>query len=433
MFNECLKDHLEVLCESVSGYCALSVHNAPNLFVVSGERASISALTEKLKLERAVVIPLAVSAPFHCRMLTPAARALEDKLAQVEMKPLEIPYIANVDATWYDERTPQALRSSLAEQVVAPVRWSETLELMLSKGIERFWHMGPGRSTLTHVKKHHRKANVATWDDLDALTKLLSEIAEAPTMKGKNVYITAAGMMSALGDSVDSLGLALETGRSAPKLDEKTDKDIFGGTLTATIEGFRAAPFLKNRKNLKLMSRSVQLGMAALKKCYDATQLNGPKLSPDRFGLVVGAGSAIGQNKDLIPVLRDARIDGQFSAEQFGALGMHAINPLWLLKGLSNNILGFASADFDARGFNQNYCNSGIAGLQAIGEGTWAIKEGRAERIIAGGADAPVDIYHLAGFLASKHFQGRRRPMGSLPSTRGAMDLCLVKVRHFSL
>lgn len=173
------RDRLNVLCESVSGYCALSVHNAPNLFVVSGETASISALTEKLKLERAVVIPLAVSAPFHCRMLTPAARALEDKLARIEMKPLEIPYVANVDATWYDERTPEALRSSLAEQVVAPVRWSETLELMLSKDIERFWHMGPGRSTLTHVKKHHRKANVATWDDLDAVTKLLSEIAEA--------------------------------------------------------------------------------------------------------------------------------------------------------------------------------------------------------------------------------------------------------------
>lgn len=229
-------------------------------------------------------------------------------------------------------------------------------------------------------------------------------------MKGKDVYITAAGMMSALGDSVDSLGLALETGCSAPKLDEKTDKDIFGGTLTATIEGFRAAPFLKNRKNLKLMSRSVQLGMAALKKCYDATQFNGPELSPDRFGLVVGAGSAIGQNKDLIPVLRDARIDGQFSAEQFGALGMHAINPLWLLKGLSNNILGFASADFDARGFNQNYCNSGIAGLQAIGEGTWAIKEGRADRIIAGGADAPVDIYHLAGFSRIKALSGAQTP-----------------------
>ena len=173
------KDRLKALCESVSGYCALSVHNAPNLFVVSGETASITELIEKLKLERAVVIPLAVSAPFHCKMLTPAARALEDTLARIEMSSLETPYVANVDATWYDERTPQELRTSLAEQVVAPVRWSETLELMLSKGIERFWHMGPGRSTLTHVKKHHRKAHVATWDDPDAVTKLLSEMGES--------------------------------------------------------------------------------------------------------------------------------------------------------------------------------------------------------------------------------------------------------------
>ena len=169
-------------------------------------------------------------------------------------------------------------------------------------------------------------------------------------MRKKSVYITAAGMMSALGDSIEDLGVALEAGHSAAKRNHTSDKDVFGETLTAKIDGFRAAPFLKNRKNLKLMSRSVQLGMAAIKKCYDSVHGDRHELSPDRFGLVVGAGSAIGQNKDLVPVLREARIDGHFSGEQFGALGMHAINPLWLLKGLSNNILGFASADFDAQG-----------------------------------------------------------------------------------
>jgi 3-oxoacyl-[acyl-carrier-protein] synthase II len=77
---------------------------------------------------------------------------------------------------------------------------------------------------------------------------------------------------------------------------------------------------------------------------------------------------------------------------------MPIVNPLWLLKGLSNNVLGYASAQHDARGINQNYCNTGVGALQALGEAAWALAEGRADVLVAGGADSAVNPEHFTGF-----------------------------------
>jgi 3-oxoacyl-[acyl-carrier-protein] synthase II len=72
--------------------------------------------------------------------------------------------------------------------------------------------------------------------------------------------------------------------------------------------------------------------------------------------------------------------------------------PCGSLKGLSNNVLGFATAVLDARGTNQNYCNSAAGGLQALGEAAWALVEGAADVIVAGGADSAVNPAHYTGF-----------------------------------
>lgn len=170
---------IEAACAEAPGVCEPAVYNAPGLVVISGEAAAVEHAGAALKAQSARVMPLPVSAPFHCRMLEPAARALAEDLAGIEFSPLRTPYVANVDAAWLEVATPEQIRDRLVRQVVGAVRWRESIALMLEQGVERFWHVGPGRANLTHVKRQARRAPMATLDDPDQLAKVLEEIGES--------------------------------------------------------------------------------------------------------------------------------------------------------------------------------------------------------------------------------------------------------------
>lgn len=168
-------DAVAEVCRQVTDYCEISVFNAPKLIAVSGELAAVEAAATLLAERRAIVKKLAVSAPFHCKMLAPAAIGLADVLTPISLEPLKFPYVSNVDADWIETLDPFGIKDKLIRQVVGAVRWEESLRLIFSKGIERFWHLGPGRSTLTHVKKQDRKANVMSFDDESAVAELMNE------------------------------------------------------------------------------------------------------------------------------------------------------------------------------------------------------------------------------------------------------------------
>ena len=212
------------------------------------------------------------------------------------------------------------------------------------------------------------------------------------------VVITGAGVVSPLGHTGSALFSALMAGESAVGPIDRFDASVFPCTVAAQVRDFKARDWVSNRKNLKLMSDAVRFGLAAVRRARSDAGLDSNSVDPDRFGIFVGAGTALGRTEDLLPAVRAASTETGFDPGRFAEEGMHAINPLWLLKGLSNNVLGFATADLDARGINQNYCNSGVGGLQAIGEAAWAIAEGRADVIIAGGADSAINPLHFTGF-----------------------------------
>ncbi len=163
-------------CAAAEGVCEVAAHNAPQLTVISGEAAAVARACERLSAAGAIVTPLTVSAPFHCRLLQPAADRLALALEAVAFGPLSHPYIDNVDAAWHETAEPAEIRARLVRQVTGAVLWKETLELMLARGVERFWHLGPGRSNLTHVKRLARKAPIGSLDEADDLQAILAEI-----------------------------------------------------------------------------------------------------------------------------------------------------------------------------------------------------------------------------------------------------------------
>lgn len=166
------------VCQKVDGYCEPAVYNAPKLVVISGETAAVAAASEALADMRGIVIPLSVSAPFHCQLLQPAAERLAVDLAAVDFSALAAPYISNIDAQWHVTASPETIRENLVRQVVGAVRWRESISLMLERGIERFWHVGPGRSNLTHVKRQARRAPMATLDDEKEFRAILTELED---------------------------------------------------------------------------------------------------------------------------------------------------------------------------------------------------------------------------------------------------------------
>lgn len=116
--------------------------NAPQQTVISGDVAGVAAASDACRAAGARVLPLKVSAPFHGRLMSPAADALRPHLAAVALRPLQAPLVANVTADLV--REPEVARGLLLDQVTAPVRWVETLERLHALGVRRFVEFGSG-------------------------------------------------------------------------------------------------------------------------------------------------------------------------------------------------------------------------------------------------------------------------------------------------
>lgn len=169
------------------------------------------------------------------------------------------------------------------------------------------------------------------------------------------------------------------------------------GGRKGEVPGFSAKAYIQNRKNLKLMARSVELGVSAIRLAL-AELSDWEQVVPERRGMYVGSTPLGGELEDLLPALAEATLpDGQFDLGAFATRGYPLIHPLWLVKGLSNNVLGFASAIHDFQGTNANYCDGEASGAIALAEGWAAVAEGRAELVVAGAADAWVGLEGVLG------------------------------------
>ena len=154
---------------------AIGNDNAPGQVVVSGAAAAVdraAALAPEHGFRRAV--RLSVSAPFHCALMAPAARAMEEALAALTIRPPAVPVIANVNAEAMG--APAAIRELLVAQVTGRVRWRESMERLRRDGVEALVEVGPG-AVLTglarRIDRGFETTNVAEPDDLDALMRAL--------------------------------------------------------------------------------------------------------------------------------------------------------------------------------------------------------------------------------------------------------------------
>ncbi len=132
--------------------CQAANDNGGGQVVVSGDKAAVERAVEIAKAKgakRAMMLP--VSAPFHCVLMRPAAGAMAEALAKVDVKPPVVPLVANVLARAITE--PGEIVRRLVEQVTGTVRWRESVAFMASAGVGTFYEVGAGKVLSGLVKR----------------------------------------------------------------------------------------------------------------------------------------------------------------------------------------------------------------------------------------------------------------------------------------
>ena len=148
--------------------------NAPGQVVIAGHHDAVAragALAKEKGAKR--VIPLAVSAPFHCALMKPAEERLAPELRALTTNDPSIPVVANVDAA--PKRDARSAIEALIQQVSSPVRWDDVVRRLIAEGVTRFVELGPGTVLAGLIRKIDRSVTVVSVEDaagVSALTEL---------------------------------------------------------------------------------------------------------------------------------------------------------------------------------------------------------------------------------------------------------------------
>ena len=161
---------IEKVCAQTEGTVSIANYNCPGQIVITGEQKAVETAAESCKAAGAKrIVPLNVSGPFHSSLLSGAGERLAADLENVPVRDIAIPYIANVTADFVTDRA--QVKELLQKQVSSPVRWQQTIELLLTEGVDEFVEIGPGTTLSGFVKKINRSVrtfHIEKPEDLEA-------------------------------------------------------------------------------------------------------------------------------------------------------------------------------------------------------------------------------------------------------------------------
>ncbi len=158
--------------------CTAANLNSPEQTVISGHASAVKRAVEiasQLGAKRSMM--LAVSAPFHSELMMPAQENLEKDLRATSFGDLQVPLVTNVDADTI--RKGDEAREALIRQVTMPVRWQESMRLLLDEGVNTFLEVGPGRVLTGLMRQIERSVASLNVEDEKSLLATVEKIAGA--------------------------------------------------------------------------------------------------------------------------------------------------------------------------------------------------------------------------------------------------------------
>ncbi len=205
-------------------------------------------------------------------------------------------------------------------------------------------------------------------------------MSKSQTNTPNDIVITGLGMLTATG-----LGLDANLDAFNAPAARKTQEDY-------KVKGFNPAPYLSDRKVVKVVSHRDVLGLVALEECLKSSGISAQTVNPDRTGLYVGAPPSSCSDhvnyEEGITAATDSA--GVLNEKNFGET-FRTASPTTLLTGLPNNVLCYGAKTLDARGPNSNYTSLETSSHMAIIGAVRSMKLGRLDCAVTGGYSAHSD------------------------------------------
>lgn len=169
-------EQARAICDEAAQGEVLSVANinSPEQVVIAGTKGAIDRAVEIAKKHGVRrVLPLPVSAPFHCELMKPAEERLKSVLDDASFHDLWVALISNVDASPIGTAT--AVRNALLRQVASPVRWVESVQKMVAMGVKRFVEVGPKNALTGMIKRIDPNVELINVSDVPSLESFLAQ------------------------------------------------------------------------------------------------------------------------------------------------------------------------------------------------------------------------------------------------------------------
>ena len=166
------------ICNSVkSGYVTPANYNSPEQIVIAGEKPAVEEAVSLLNSAGAKkVVPLSVSAPSHCGLMTKASKRLFELLNSIEFHPPNIPIINNADAKFLNK--PEDIKESLVRQLNSPLLWEDSIKIMVENGVDTFIEVGPKRVLSGLIKRIDKNVKVFNVEDTKSLDETIKAIIQ---------------------------------------------------------------------------------------------------------------------------------------------------------------------------------------------------------------------------------------------------------------
>lgn len=156
--------------------------NSPDQIVISGHAAAVERavkLAQERGAKRAILLP--VSAPFHCSLMKPAQERLASDLRKIKFAAPKIPVVCNVYAKPVEDA--ESSREALVRQVTGSVNWSDSVQLLISRGVQTFVEVGPGKVLCGLMRQIDRSKKCLNVEDDASLQKAMEYLASAPVQQ----------------------------------------------------------------------------------------------------------------------------------------------------------------------------------------------------------------------------------------------------------
>jgi 3-oxoacyl-[acyl-carrier-protein] synthase II len=214
------------------------------------------------------------------------------------------------------------------------------------------------------------------------------------TTTSRRAVITGLGLLTPIGTDPDSFRRALAAGTSGVRAIKSFDASSLPCCVAAELPDFDARKYLTEkdqRRSLKAMARTVQMGAAAAQLAMTDAGLKKGSVTPARFGIEFACVMVATDVDDVCGASKVSVTDGTVDFAAWGSKGLEQIPPLWMLKYLPNMPACHASIFFDARGPNNTITASENGGLLALGEAVRILGRGQADFFLVGGVEGKVN------------------------------------------